>query len=183
MVGPQTFVPLTWLCKKQHAVSHSSTESEVIALDTCIRLEGLPALNFMDAALDVLCPLAKSRLPSNKAGNKCSPGKGFNMQDPLGIDQVGNAEPPLAQRARLLVLEDNDAVIATVIKGRSPVLKHCNRTQRIALDWLLERLQTDPGVSLRYVQTKEQIADIFTKAGFQGPQWSILLIYAHFTPQ
>ena len=82
---------------------------------------------------------------------------------------------PIAQRAKLLVLEDNDAVIATVIKGRSPVLKHCNRTQRIALDWLLERLQSDPGVSLRYASTHDQIADIFTKAAFQGPQWTHLV--------
>ena len=32
------------------------------------------------------------------------------------------------------------------------------------MDWLLERLMSDPGVSLRYVSTKDQIADIFTKA-------------------
>ena len=81
----------------------------------------------------------------------------------------------IAQRAKLLVLEENDAVIATVTKGRSPVLKHCNRTQRIALDWLLERLQHDPGISLRYVSTRDQIADIFTKAAFQGSQWSHLV--------
>ena len=30
LVGPRSFVPLTWLCKKQHAVSHSSTESEIL---------------------------------------------------------------------------------------------------------------------------------------------------------
>ena len=34
IVGPRTNVPLTWLCKKQTAVSHSSTESEIVALDT-----------------------------------------------------------------------------------------------------------------------------------------------------
>ena len=33
LVGPQTCVPITWMCKKQGAVSHSSTEAEVIALD------------------------------------------------------------------------------------------------------------------------------------------------------
>ena len=33
-----------WMCKKQTAVSHSSTESEIISLDTGLRLDGLPAL-------------------------------------------------------------------------------------------------------------------------------------------
>ena len=37
--GSQTFVPLRWMCKKQTAVSHSSTESEIISLDTGLRLE------------------------------------------------------------------------------------------------------------------------------------------------
>ena len=39
--GPSTFVPITWVCKKHGAVSHSSTEAEVIALDAALRLEGL----------------------------------------------------------------------------------------------------------------------------------------------
>ena len=31
--GSHVFVPVSWMCKKQTAVSHSSTESEVISLD------------------------------------------------------------------------------------------------------------------------------------------------------
>ena len=31
--GSHTFVPITWMCKKQTSVSHSSTESEIIFLD------------------------------------------------------------------------------------------------------------------------------------------------------
>ena len=31
--GSHTFVPISWICKKQTSVSHSSTEAEVIALD------------------------------------------------------------------------------------------------------------------------------------------------------
>ena len=32
--GSHTFVPISWMCKKQTSVSHSSTESEIISLDT-----------------------------------------------------------------------------------------------------------------------------------------------------
>ena len=35
--GSHTFVPISWMCKKQTAVSHSSTESEIISLDTGLR--------------------------------------------------------------------------------------------------------------------------------------------------
>ena len=44
VLGSHTFVPISWMCKKQTAVSHSSTESEIISLDTGLRLDGLPAL-------------------------------------------------------------------------------------------------------------------------------------------
>ena len=42
--GSHTFVPISWMCKKQTSVSHSSTESEIISLDTGLRLDGLLAL-------------------------------------------------------------------------------------------------------------------------------------------
>ena len=42
--GSHPFVPISWMCKKQTAVSHSSTESEIISLDTGLRLDGLPGL-------------------------------------------------------------------------------------------------------------------------------------------
>ena len=43
VLGSHTFVPISWMCKKQTAVSHSSAESEIISLDTGLRLDGLPA--------------------------------------------------------------------------------------------------------------------------------------------
>ena len=45
---------LSWMCKKQTAVSRSSTESEIISLDTGLRLDGLPALELWDLIVSVL---------------------------------------------------------------------------------------------------------------------------------
>eukprot|EP00959_Pyramimonas_sp_CCMP1952_P117140 2448485-Pyramimonas_sp.AAC.1 len=42
LVGPRSFFPLNFICKNQTWVSHSSTESEIVALDTCLRTESLP---------------------------------------------------------------------------------------------------------------------------------------------
>ena len=47
------FVPISWMCKKQTSVSHSSTESEIISLDTGLRLDGLPALELWDLIVSV----------------------------------------------------------------------------------------------------------------------------------
>ena len=53
IVGSHTFVPMSWMCKKQTAVSHSSTESEIISLDTGLRLDGLPVLELWDLIVSV----------------------------------------------------------------------------------------------------------------------------------
>ena len=45
--------PQVGMCKKQTAVSHSSTESEIISLDAGLRLDGLPALELWDLIVSV----------------------------------------------------------------------------------------------------------------------------------
>ena len=52
--GSHTFVPISWMCKEQTAVSHSSTESEIISLDTGLGLDGLPALELWDLIVSFL---------------------------------------------------------------------------------------------------------------------------------
>ena len=52
--GSHTFVPISWMCKKQTGVSHSSTESEIISLDNGLRLDGLLALDLWDLIVSVL---------------------------------------------------------------------------------------------------------------------------------
>ena len=52
--GSHTFVPSSWMCKKQTSVSHSSTESEIISLDAGLRLDGIPAVDFWDLIVLVL---------------------------------------------------------------------------------------------------------------------------------
>ena len=52
--GSHTFVPISWTCKKQTSVSHSSTESEIISLDAGSRLDGIPALDSWDLIVLVL---------------------------------------------------------------------------------------------------------------------------------
>ena len=52
--GSRTFVPISWMCKKQTSVSHSSTECQIIALDAGLRMDGLFALDLWDTVIEVL---------------------------------------------------------------------------------------------------------------------------------
>ena len=42
--GSHTFVPISWMCKKQTSVSHSSKESEIISFGAGLMLDGSPHL-------------------------------------------------------------------------------------------------------------------------------------------
>ena len=48
VLGSHTIVPISWMCKKQTSVSHSSTESKIISLDAGLRLDGIPAHDLWD---------------------------------------------------------------------------------------------------------------------------------------
>ncbi len=62
-----------------------------------------------------------------------------------------------------MVLEDNDAVIHMIMKGRTNRMRHVPRTHRIDLDWLFDLMREDSSLKLKYKNTKSQVADIFTK--------------------
>ena len=64
--GSHTFVPTSWMCKKQSAVSHSSTESEIISLDIGLRLDCLLALELRDLIVSVLGNVSRV---SDRPGN------------------------------------------------------------------------------------------------------------------
>ena len=51
--GSHMFVAISWMCKKQTSVTHSSTEAEVIFLDAGLRMDGIPALDLWDLVLEV----------------------------------------------------------------------------------------------------------------------------------
>ena len=45
--GSRSPEQIRWTCKKQTAVSHSSTESQVKSLDVCLRMDGILAFDFV----------------------------------------------------------------------------------------------------------------------------------------
>ena len=73
------------------------------------------------------------------------------------------------------MFEDNEAVIKMIMKGRSPTMRHVSRTHRVALDWLFDRINLDPKIQIKYIDTKNQLADILTKGNFTHDEWNHLL--------
>ena len=82
------------------------------------------------------------------------------------IDSVPSNDQSSRREALLYVFEDNEAVIKMIIKGRRPTMRHVSRTNRVALDWLCGRINLDPKIQIKHIDTKNQLADILTKGNF-----------------
>ena len=91
------------------------------------------------------------------------------------IDSVPSNVQSARQEALLYVFEDNEAVIKMISKGRSPTMRHVSRTHRVALDWLFDRINLDSKIQIKYIDTKNQLADILTKGNFTRDEWNHLL--------
>ena len=180
-----TSVPISWMCKKQTSVSHSSTESEIVSLDAGLRMDGIPALDLSDLIVAVFWNTNQNHteqgdLLKNKREVRSPPHTIYKRkQSQRVINDLDNVDFILSnvqsshQEALLYVFEDNEAVIKMIIKGRSPTMRHVSRTHRVALDWLFDRINLDP--KIKYIDTKNQLADILTKGNFTRDEWNHLL--------
>ena len=162
------------MCKKQTSVSHSSTESEIISLDAGLRLDGLPALELWDLIVSVLGNISRvsdgSGKPESDVHKHHKPHKGRST-----CYCVPSNVQSSYQEALLYVFEDNEAVIKMIMKGRSPTMRHVSRTHRVALDWLFDRINLDTKIQIKYINTKNQLADILTRGNFTRDEWNHLL--------
>ena len=75
----------------------------------------------------------------------------------------------------LYMFEDNEAVIKMIIRGRSRTPRHVSRTNRVALDWLFDRTNSDHNFQIRYVDSRNQLADLLTKGHLTRDEWNRLL--------
>ena len=54
-------------------------------------------------------------------------------------------------------------------------MRHVSRTHRVALDWSFDRINLDPKIQIKYIDTKNQLADMLTKRNFTRDEWNHLL--------
>ena len=162
------------MCKKQTAVSHSSTKSEIISLDTRLRLDGLLVLELWDLIVSVFGNIShiSDRTEQLVNGKKKSHNKIDVLQD---IDSVPSNVQSASQEALLFIFEDNETVIKMIVKGRSPTMRRVSRTHRVALHCLFDRINLDPKIQIKYIDTKNQLANILTKGSFTRDEWNHLL--------
>ena len=140
-------------------------------------MDGLHALELWDLIVSVLGNVSRvsdrSGKPESDDHKHHKSHKKIDVME--NIDSVPSNVQSSRQEAFLYVFEDNEAVIKMIIKGRSPTMRHVSRPHRVALDWLFDRVNLDPKIQIKYIDTKNQLADILTKGNFTRGEWNHLL--------
>ena len=185
--GSHTFVPISCMCKEQTSVPHSSTEAEIISLDAGLRMDGIPVLDLWDLVVEVFNTSpnqfnnTKDQVRGNSSRNTTSnkhtqkQTKVPTQHDNFDLNDV-DCVPSNAKYSRFGAMQYTiEDVIKMIIEGRSPTMRHVSRTHRVALDWLFDRINPDPKIQAKYVDTKHQLADILTKGNFTRDEWNNLL--------
>ena len=173
--------------RKQTSVSHRSTESEIISLDAGLRLDGFPVLDLwcmIDAVLGKTNQSHKERrdLCTNQSEVRTTTHtiqkrmKSHGMINDLdNVDFIPLNANSSRQEALLYVFAYNEAVMKMIIKGRSPTMRRVSRTHRVALVRLFDRINLDPKIQIKYIDTKNQLADFLTRGNFTRDEWNHLL--------
>ena len=160
--------------------SEVGCKSEVISSDADLRMDGIPVIDLRDPVIEVLhssIDVPARRNPSrdefqSQHTNTTTKTKrlGYRENSDLSnVDHVVTSAKPFRY-----IYEDNEAVIKMIIKGRNPTMKRVSRTHRVAVDWLFDRINLDPKIQIKYVDTKNQLADILTMGNFTRDEWNHL---------
>ena len=175
--GSHTVVLTSWMCKKQTSVSHSSAESEIISFAQWVEISRVACSGIMGS--NCFFFFGSVTQTSDRTGRPVDTESSRKSQGKINVlkntDCVPSNVQSSHQEALLYVFEDNEAVIKMIIKRRSPTMRHVSRTHRVALESLFDRINLDPKIQIKHIDTRKQIADIWTKGNVTRNQWNHLL--------
>ena len=160
------------MCKKQTCVSHSSTQSEIISLAASLRMDGIPALDNPNANQKQKFKQSTEK-PVNQRNTECNTQQPQKHSELSADDFVSSNVNSSHKRTMLYIFEDDEAVIKMIIKSRSPARRNLSRTQRVAIDRLIDIIFWTQRFRSRRWTPRIKLADILTKGRFT--EWNRLL--------
>ena len=159
--GSHTLVPISWTCEKQTAVSHSSTEAEIMSLDAGLRMKGIPAMSLWDTIIEILHPQAGS---DSKLVHQTQIQK---HHEPFrDIDYESPNARLFSMRTSLYIFEQRQT------SHNSSCITHTSCWFG-SVSWPHQFRSND---QIKYVNTTQQLTDILTKGSFIRDRWTQLTL-------
>ena len=144
----RTFVPVSWMCKKQSSVSRSSTESEIISLDAGLRMDGLLPHGLVNIVIEVRSStnntvqpnhngIEETRAKLNSKAKTKHDKRRQNVDQLTDVDYVPTNTHSSQGESQLYIFAGNEAVTKWLSKDEVQRWD-VSRTHRVALDWLFD---------------------------------------------
>ena len=181
--GSTTFVPVTWMCKKQISVSHSSTVSEIISLEwwitygwaTCSRSLGhcdwSIKFNQQQCQSQPYCHWGTRARPNSKAKTQLV-ARRQKVEQLSEVDYVPTCTHSSQRESQLYIFEDNESVIKMIVEGEVPRWEILTESPLIGC--VIGSIWTQKSKSNMFTP-KKQLADTLTRGSFSRDEWNHLL--------
>ena len=179
---PDHLWPEIWKSMGKHAKLKEKQKwsKEKIHLDNARKLRGIYFIDPEDKEYKETIKNARKKLETSVAPamnyrenkHQKSHKKSMRCKTMILFLQTSN---PRVKKLLLYAFEDKEAVIHMIVKRRSPTIRHVSRTHSVVFDWLFDRINLDPKIQIRYIDTKNQLADILTKGSFTRDEWNHIL--------
>ena len=190
-----TVFQYSWMCKKQTSVSHSSTESEIISLDARLRLDGIPVLDLWDLIVAVLyrntnqSNQARWDLCTNQREVRSTPHRNQTKTISRSDPRFGECwfyplkrQPFVVKKLCCMCLKTTKQWSRWLQREEVPTVRHVSRNHRVALDWLFDRINLDPKIQIKYIDTKNQLTDHTDQGKFQTWWMESSLVFVQHHP-
>ena len=172
--------------QKKTSVSYGFTESAIISLDAGLRMDGLLALDLWDMVIEMLRSTNNNAQPTQTSHQetgavldsktKTQHVKRKQKDEQLSeVDYVPTNTHSSQGESQLYIFEDNEAVIKMIIKGRSPTMRRVSRTHRVALDWLFDRINSEPKNPNQIHRHQKPTRRHTDQGNFTHDEWNHLL--------
>ena len=84
----------------------------------------------------------------------------------------------LTRKLCCMCFDDNEAVIKMILEGKKPNNETCiQNPQSLLLIGLFDRINLDPRIQIKFIGTKNQLADILTKGNFTRDEWKSSFVF------
>ena len=127
--GSQTFVPISWMCKKETSVSHRSREAELFSLDAGLRMDGVPALDLWYLVIEVF----------HSSSNQINKSEGQESQGNLSRNTTLHMKNQNPTKHVNLDLNNVDHVLSNVRSSRFGAMLHVFEVNEVVIKMIIKR--------------------------------------------
>ena len=174
-------------CQKVGCERNRHQSQKQVFLDASLRMDGIPALDLWDL---VIHEFHSSPNPAHKTKDLAESGKLVVKHNTPYCVAIFQPSTLISIWLTLITFHQTWHLLVPMLvtrlwgqgsrdwdgnQGQESNNETCVKNPHSCFDWLFGRINLDPKIQIKYIDTKNQLADILTKGYFTHDEWNHLL--------